>query len=172
MLNQLSKLPAAHCVDDSILADKQWRLNGVRLGEWNQLTSPDCDYAINSKPLCAPPAIDARIARKIIHENFVPFDSNLGNDIAILKLERSVKFTEFIRPVCLPLSRSVEDFNQLPLIVAGFGRTETSDFSNIKLKTEIRGITNDACRSIYSSDNQAIYATQMCALGESGKDSW
>jgi hypothetical protein len=164
---------AAHCVQSDILEQKNWKLNGVRLGEWNLRTNPDCDQSFLPKSVCAPPAIDMRIAQTIVHENFLPFSTNQQNDIAMLNLEQNVEFNDFVRPICLPLpSRFTQEFNDIPLIVAGFGKTENSDSSKIKLKTEIRGLSNANCQSLYSLSRQKIAPTQMCALGEVGKDSW
>lgn len=143
------------------------------MGEWNLLTTQDCDYSQGSKPVCAPPAIDLGIKKTIVHENFVPFSVNQENDIAILQLERSVEFNDFVRPICLPLAASSDnDYDDALMIVAGFGKTEKNDSSKIKLKTELRGISNQNCKRLYILDPQTVAPTQMCALGENGKDSW
>lgn len=47
------------------------------------------------------------------------------NDIALIRLERSVPFSSFIKPICLP--RSAEDSGLTPgnlLTVAGWGHTD------------------------------------------------
>lgn len=169
----LCDFPAAHCVQEDILAQKKWKLNGVRLGEWNLRTNPDCDNFLSQNTRCAPPVVDLRIAQTIIHERFQPFSSSQENDIALLSLERIVEFNDFVRPICLPSpSTFTEEFDNIPLIVAGFGKTENSDSSKIKLKTEIRGLSNNNCQRFYNSDKPRIAPTQMCALGEIGKDSW
>lgn len=159
----------AHCVHDEVLTKKSWNLKGVRLGEWNLLTNPDCD----DDNICAPPSVDFAIMQRIVHENFVPFAGNQHFDIALLKLAGAARFSEFIKPICLPFPSSAnEEFDGLPLVVAGFGKTETKDSSNKKLKTEIRGLGNDFCQNSYNPDLQPISKTQMCALGKDGKDSW
>lgn len=164
---------AAHCVHEDILDKKNWQLTGARLGEWNLLTSRDCDYSQGSKPICSPPVVDHQIEKVIIHDNFVAFDLNLLNDIALLLLRGNVEFNDFVKPICLPLStNNIENFNDVSMIVAGFGRTEDSDSSKIKLKTEIRGISNQKCREFYALEPQTVLPSQMCALGERGKDSW
>lgn len=139
------------------------------MGEWNLLTNPDCD----EENVCAPPSIDFAISQRLVHDDFVPFADNQIFDIAILKLAGTVKYTEFIKPICLPLSASADDeYDGVTLVVAGFGRTETKDSSNRKLKTELRGLSNDICQNSYNIDRQRIAQSQMCALGENGKDSW
>lgn len=143
----------------------------MRLGEWNLGTNPDCDNFSTSETVCAPPAIDLTIEEKIIHEEFVPFHADQANDIAILKLRGSVEFNDFVRPICLPNPSTVpQEFNEISMVVAGFGKTEYSDNSVIKLRTEIHGITNEACQEFYR-EQLTIFPTQMCAKGEIGKDS-
>lgn len=136
-------------------------------------TNPDCETTYSGEPICAPPIIDLSIAQTIVHERFVPFDANLENDIAILRLHRDIEFNAFVKPICLPLpSNVVRDFTTIPLIVAGFGKTENSENSKFKLKTEIRGITNSDCQALHYSEGVKITENHLCALGEAGKDSW
>lgn len=164
---------AAHCTHEKILEKKGWKLRGVRLGEWNMETNPDCETTYSGEPICAPPIIDLSIAQTIVHERFVPFDANLENDISILILHRDIEFNAFVKPICLPLpSNVVRDFTTIPLIVAGFGKTENSENSKFKLKTEIRGITNSDCQALHYSEGVKITENHLCALGEAGKDSW
>ena len=56
-------------------------------------------------------------------------------------------------------------------IVGGFGKTETRESSQIKLKTEVRFMSNSDCGRIYAKQ-QTITLRQICALGDNGKDSW
>lgn len=170
---QMFLTSAAHCVHDDVLRQRRWTIRGVRLGEWNTETNPDCDHFAVGGPLCAPPAIDMPVALKIVHPDFIPFSAGLKNDIAILKLRGTVQFNDYVRPICLPsLTAPRSDFSEVPLIVAGFGKTENADSSRIKLKTEVRGITNSACNEFYIKEQHSISENQICALGEQGKDSW
>ena len=150
-----------------MLTRKGWQLRGARLGEWNLETDPDCD----GNNICAPSVRDVFIEQVIIHGEFIPHNENQNYDIAILKLRVAVEFNDFVKPICLP-QNSLQEFDGVPLVVAGFGRTENSDNSLIKLKTNVRGISNDECRRLYNIDHKEIRPEQMCALGEIGKDSW
>lgn len=145
-------------------------MRGVRLGEWNLETNPDCDTFFNGGNVCAPPSVDLDIAQVIVHPEFSPFTREQFNDIGMLKLRGYVTFTEFIKPICLPDSVIDYDFHNLELVVAGFGKTEVSESSRIKLKTELRGVSNAECRKIYG--NELISPRQLCALGDFGMDSW
>ena len=44
-----------------------------------------------------------------------------GSDIAVLKLDKPVQFTDKIRPICLPANPSQEQFSNKPAVVAGWG---------------------------------------------------
>lgn len=55
------------------------------------------------------------------------------NDIALIRLERTVPFSSFIKPICLP--RSAEDSGLKPgnlLTVAGWGQTDLCKKINIQ----------------------------------------
>lgn len=67
--------------------------------------------------------VDIAVAQIAIHEYYVP--STLANDVALIRLERAAPYTDFIRPICLPIVvfRN-RNFDDIKLIVAGFGKTE------------------------------------------------
>lgn len=94
-------------------------LTGVRLGEWDQRTDPDCD-----ENNCADRAINVPVAANITHEGFQT--TGQANDIALLRLAHSVTFTSWIKPICLPITERARtlNFENYPFIVAGFGKTE------------------------------------------------
>lgn len=69
--------------------------------------------------------VDIPIAETIVHEHFVPTSSSLANDIALIRLQHAAPYTEFIRPICLPVtddSRN-KNYDGWPMMVVGFGKT-------------------------------------------------
>lgn len=92
---------------------------GVRLGEWNLQTDPDCEDDV-----CADRAIDVPVAENITHEGFQT--TGQANDIALLRLAHSVTFTQWIKPICLPITERAKNLNHVnyPFVAAGFGKTE------------------------------------------------
>lgn len=116
--------------------------------------------------MCAPPYIDFGIEQQIIHNDF---NQNNHNDIALLKLDKIVEYTKFVRPVCLPMSQTF-DTDNLNFVVTGFGKTESGLESHIKLKTDVGSVGNTDCQSIY--ERREIIDSQLCAAGVDGKDSW
>ena len=68
-----------------------------------------------------------------------------NNDIALLKLNDTVKFTEFLYPACLP-TENPENFKA---IVTGFGRTGGDHASSEKLmKVYVEKFPQTECQSI------------------------
>lgn len=96
-------------------------VKGVRLGEWDQTTNPDCEDTN-----CADEVVDVPIVERIPHEQYVPTSRAQENDIALLRMARSVSFTDWIRPICLPVYESNRNINyenvDAALTVAGWGR--------------------------------------------------
>jgi len=82
----------------------------ARLGDLNYLTDTD-----ESKPK------DYKIEKRIVHPNYKRPISY--NDIALLRLEQIVEFSEFVRPLCLNTDQSLDP----SLVVAtGWGKTDFS----------------------------------------------
>lgn len=162
-------MSGAHCVDKRSLP-ATWKLSNVRLGEFDLETDVDCD-TVNDYFYCSYPPIDFDIASYFIHELYKPEVGN-PNDIAVIRLSETVKYTNFIKPICLP--NIYEDSINIEfgvVTVAGFGRTETSGYSTRLLKTEVDIVQRETCSGQYRSQNRQIYNTQICAT-RVNTDSW
>lgn len=80
--------------------------------------------------MCADPVLDIGIASITVHENYIP-DSKLQNDdIALIRLSRPVRTSDFVRPICLPFAQHLRNrlLDREPLVVTGFGKTESGKF--------------------------------------------
>lgn len=106
----------------------------VRLGEHDVNTEIDCDFKI----YCAPLPIDIEIKKKIVHEHYNADD--MLSDIALLRLKHKVNQTDFIKPICLPLSSELRNntFEGVRATVAGWGKTEDNIKSHVKLKVKVQ----------------------------------
>lgn len=164
LINERWVLTAAHCVPS---AEANQQLVQVRLGEWNTTSSPDCQQ-FKTDRVCAPPHIDIPIDRIKVHENYVPQGvANYSNDIALLRLERSVTFSEYIQPICLPAANTNEvySYTGYAMEIAGWGNTEQIRFggSPVKMKAVLNVLPMTTCREIYPQ----VISGQLCAGGES-----
>lgn len=97
----------------------------VRLGDHNTDTDIDCNSSIG----CLDPYQRIGIESVIVHENFGD-NKNLGilqhNDIALIRLNRKVIFSDSIQPACLPdVEEEVQLLEGMKLTAAGWGHNGT-----------------------------------------------
>lgn len=159
-------LTAAHCITGRSLP-RDWRLTGVRLGEYNTATLRDCIPDGNDSEVCADPVLTMEVEEQLAHEDYQPRVTGEKHDIALLRLARDVPFSNFVKPICLPSSPSL---NQ-KFHVAGWGKTETKSESEVKLKVGVVLADRQACEDKYLAHNIKLGEGQICAGGETGKDS-
>lgn len=81
------------------------------------------------KGVCADPVQDIPVAEIIVHENYSPASSEHADDIALIRLQRPAPYTNYIRPICLPVDEILrnEFYDGTRVEVTGFGRTETGE---------------------------------------------
>ncbi|KAF5289869.1 hypothetical protein FQR65_LT02003 [Abscondita terminalis] len=170
LINNNYVITAAHCI---LRIPKTWRLVSVRLGEHQLDKDPDCDD--EDRPGfedCADSPIDVPVGSVSVHPEYV---NRVGspNDIALIRLSRSVTYTQSIQPICMPTSKdfATTDFTGTSMVVTGFGRTETRGQSNIKLKVEVPIKPKSECVPLYKKNGVTLIDTQFCAGGNKGEDS-
>lgn len=86
LITQRHILSAAHCVISTLIL--------ARLGAYD-ITEPPDGYN----------TIDAKIMTTYVHESYDR--KKIINDISILKLDRVLPITSYIRPICTPLPDAV-----------------------------------------------------------------
>lgn len=167
MITSSHVITAAHCVSKDIIPPT-WNVSKVRLGEKDLSLEADCEE-INNVYYCARPVIGIDIEKVFIHELYNPVNTS-PNDVAILKLSQAVEFNEFVRPICLPQNNEVNvDYGSS--IIAGFGKTESGDYSEKLIKAEVNIVNHSECAEKYGSNGMKIHESQICALG-TNTDSW
>ncbi|XP_036151132.1 CLIP domain-containing serine protease 2 [Monomorium pharaonis] len=91
IINQRYVITAAHCV---VNLPENFKVGGIRLGDHNILTDPDCEQGY-----CAEPVQDYLPESIIAHEDYnKPL---YKNDIAIIRLNKPVIYNEHVRPICM-----------------------------------------------------------------------
>lgn len=159
-------LTAAHCIKGKDLPIT-WRLESVRLGEYNTDTNPDCVQDDENTLLCADEPISIGVEEQMAHENYRPRSRDQKYDIALLRLSRDVTFTNYIKPICLPSTASLGQ----KLFVAGWGKTENGSSSNVKLKVSLPFVNKQQCQLTYDNVQVSLGYGQICVGGQKGKDS-
>jgi len=149
------------------------KLVGVRLGEWDMTSNPDCDASYVNEEVCAPPVNDYGIEELIIHEKYSPTSFNQHNDLALIRLSQKVKFNDFVRPICLQSNSALRNANVVgqSLVVTGFGRTESATSSNVKLKATLGVVDISKCNEIFRQEGRRVVDTQLCVGGVKSIDS-
>uniref|UniRef100_W8BR93 CLIP domain-containing serine protease n=1 Tax=Ceratitis capitata TaxID=7213 RepID=W8BR93_CERCA len=158
-------ITAAHCVQSTDLPPG-WSVSGVRLGEWDTRSDPDCN-----EEGCAPRHVDFTVTQIISHADYRKQTD--PNDIALLRLAGPVEFSDYIQPICLPTIPSLrdKDFVGVAMDVAGWGATETTQHSPVKLKAVLSVNDFNVCREKYAPLKQVrLQSTQLCVGGVRGVD--
>lgn len=142
-------LTAAHCFPGGSNSG----ITHVRLGEHNVDSSRD-----GASPL------DISVSRVTNHESY---DANsLKNDIAVLRLSRSVSFTSDIAPICLPDAYIENDLTRVgdPTII-GWGSTRTGgSTSSVLRQAPINVVDVSTCNNAYRDVPRInIGDDQVCA---------
>ncbi|KAF5305582.1 hypothetical protein FQA39_LY01673 [Lamprigera yunnana] len=158
-------LTAAHCI--LISTYNELKLDSVRLGEWKISTEPDCTEGLANLE-CNDPVIDLKISEMILNTDY---DRKSGkHDIALIRLERDVHFTDYVIPICLPNAQHSDPLPNTNLIIAGWGHIESSSKSDYKLKVEVPVKSRDVCTQ-KMSERGPITDDQICVGGVDGSGS-
>ncbi|XP_030369258.1 melanization protease 1 [Scaptodrosophila lebanonensis] len=169
LINNRYVVTAAHCIS---AIPSNWRLTGVRLGEWDTTSDPDCKRQLNNREVCNDRYIDIPVAEIITHPQYQN-GRDQPHDIALLRLRSPVTFSPTIQPVCLPTESRLRNelFLGRSMVVAGWGRTETNATANIKQKALVGVVPTSQCHSKYSTQGRTVTTQQICCGGEEGIDS-
>lgn len=162
LINEKYILTAAHCINTPNVGV----VTDVRLGENDLSTEEDCDVYPDGDNICAPKPIEYEVEEIIAHSQY---DTKVKqNDIALIRLKENVKYSSFIKPVCLPLNGEETEKDKI-LTASGWGKTEKADRSNIKLKVNLPVVSKTMCKVVYSAI-APITDSQLCAGAERGFD--
>lgn len=144
IINEKNILTAAHCIEFGMRG-------AVRAGTLNPMSGGQL----------------GRIRRIFVHPQF-NFDEAVY-DFAMLKLEKPLQFSQFIRPIALPIKNS--DILEGSLTVTGWGRiSEYGQLSEKLLRVSLNLVDRKTCQAKFDPSVQKITEMHICALGTPGKD--
>lgn len=157
-------LTAAHCTS----IDVNLKLQIVRLGEHDLETKKDCEGNFCSTH------VDIGVDRITVHGEYN--NKTLENDIAIIRVQKSINFTEYIRPICLSFDSTISDRSVPPnakLIVSGWGKTDSANVggSSKLMFTTVLVWDHLKCNSSVPPRIRPIRESQICANGKQKQDS-
>lgn len=160
LINSRYVLTTAYCVH---FLPKGGKVTGVRLGEWDQNEEQDCEYANEN---CADAPVNMGIEKIIVHEDYGKNDT-YSNDIALIRLNRSVDISQYISPVCLPIEEPQRSQNKVGLkgYIAGWGHMSRRSSRNVKVRALMEVTDLESCDNRYRRTGLIIKDTQMCAKG-------
>ncbi|XP_035779246.1 CLIP domain-containing serine protease 14D-like [Anopheles albimanus] len=157
LINNRYVVTAAHCI---MGMKKSWTITGVRIGESNTATNPDCNYEQGDAIYeCAEPVQDIAIEKVVIPENYTGANGTpeVKHDIALLRLARRVELSDSVAPICLPVDLNVQ--NELNaasprrFVESGWGKTIDAAGSEHKMTFSSEAVSQDECRQKYPHAN-------------------
>ncbi|EDV55464.1 melanization protease 1 [Drosophila erecta] len=154
LINHRFILTAAHCISevDSLT---------VRLGEYNSLTSVDCDGSD-----CNPPSEDFQVELSFRHRGYSKI--NRIHDIGLLRLAKSVRYKVHIKPICLITNTTLQaQIGRLHrLVVTGWGRSAAQYTNHIVKSIRVTREPWSVCSKTYLKTRPW---TQICVSHQSGE---
>ncbi|XP_054905474.1 elastase 2 like [Poeciliopsis prolifica] len=136
-------LTAAHCISSG----RQYR---VALGKHNLLEDENGSLFLGTATI-------------VVHENWNSYF--IRNDIALIKLEASVEFSDTVHPACLPADGFILPHNA-PCYVTGWGRLYTGGPIADILQQALLPVVDHATCSQYDWWGSQVTQTMVCAGGD------
>ncbi|XP_066140920.1 venom serine protease-like [Euwallacea fornicatus] len=144
-------LTAAHCV-----YAKDPKTLGILVGDHNITAGEDTPYSALYY-----------VSDYLIHPSYNT--ATYVNDIAIIKTDSQIIFSNYVGPVCLPFRYYLADFVAQTGTILGWGQIEFSGpTSDVLLEANLQIISNAQCQSAQTSE--VIVAQEICTYAD-GKDS-
>jgi len=95
-------------------------------------------------------AASQQIAVESVHDHKDYNDNTMDNDVSLLKLSRTITFTNSISPVCLPFNYANDEFSGTTVTASGWGTTtQGGSVSNVLKEVDLPVLTTAQCSEYY-----------------------
>ncbi|XP_061387225.1 spaetzle-processing enzyme-like [Musca vetustissima] len=165
LINSNYILTAAHCV-----TNKKWTAKRIWLGHSEQNNIIEC----SDQPAANCPTTfhSLEIDKIFIHPKY---PENLHHDIALIRLESYVEFSQFIRPICLPFDKHLKSEKLINTLAEFASWGADSQFEGIKSTTQfkmhLKIWDTKVCRQKYRTTFYDVNVDyDLCAGGVEGVD--
>ncbi|XP_053649207.2 phenoloxidase-activating factor 3-like [Cherax quadricarinatus] len=153
-------LTAGHCVSPAFNSNRE--LVTIRLGEHDLSKEVDC--VVEGGEKCAPQPQKFTPSKVTVHPDFNK-RGLVSDDIAVIKLDRPVKVSTAVRPICLPAAGQEPPARA---VVAGWGVTQNGNSSDVLQRVVLPFANATVCNPHYGNK---LVKEQVCYGGASSKDS-
>ncbi|XP_046679696.1 phenoloxidase-activating factor 3-like [Homalodisca vitripennis] len=158
-------LTAAHCfMHEEIISGQFLRKEtNVILGEHALRHVSYCRYH-----RCASPPVKATVERLYVHPAYTVINPVTGvvndNDIALIRLAHPIRFTDNIRPICLPTAygQYLQQFAETTYTAAGWGRTSDDHGNDMLMAVQVPVVSKGDCEFFYT---ESEYYRNQCPRG-------
>ncbi|EDW97233.2 melanization protease 1 [Drosophila yakuba] len=160
LINNWHVLTAAHCVEYPFV-EYPFALKSVRLGEHDTSTNPDLTV-VNGISRYTHRYLEIEVDKIIAHEQF-NHGKKMINDIALLRLQVPVRYTEAIQPICIPGPHITSSHKRM-FQASGWSDMGKGIPSQVLLRSFIPERHPDVCKS----NDEFDFGSQICAGGLDG----
>ncbi|KFB37489.1 AGAP012034-PA-like protein [Anopheles sinensis] len=93
------------------------------------------------------------------------------NDIALIRVDRPLVFTDYVGPICLPVNQTYDESLPASNVVSfGWGETFSGMPSDTKRVVHLRVVQHDECSTLFKKTSP-LPSHNICTLGmEAGQD--
>uniref|UniRef100_A0A182NT91 Peptidase S1 domain-containing protein n=1 Tax=Anopheles dirus TaxID=7168 RepID=A0A182NT91_9DIPT len=149
-------LTAAQCVS---LPSNTYRLVGVRLGEFDTASDPDCAY-VDGRSQCQSPTQTIAIEQIVVHGGFN--NPAFANDLALVRLLQQANIDrDNVKPICLPFSTALKSHKPSYFIRTGWLARSASTALQRSFPSSIESV---GCQDAYNDQDVPLEKTyaQIC----------
>ncbi|XP_053695626.1 CLIP domain-containing serine protease B15-like [Sabethes cyaneus] len=155
LISERYLVTAAQCVYNT----KNYKPTAIRLGEFDTSSSQDCDE-LDGHSICAPPTQTLNIETVTVHHQYNK--PRFANDVALIRLRQAADISqENVKPICLPLSKTLRSFKPPTFTRVGWKGSTTQPRVQ---RAEVTVVESVTCQRLYNENRVPLEKTfrQIC----------